>query len=64
MSVTIAKNNFVILCQWSVSLSPNVPDFLKGDYLLNIRVSHSMAFLETQYKIPGEHLDVFSDGES
>lgn len=64
MSVTIAKNNFVILSQWSVSLSLHVPDFLKEEYLLNISFSHSVAFLETQYKIPGEHLDVFSDGES
>jgi len=62
MSVTIAKNNFLILHQ---SPSPQMSlFFFKGEYLLNISVSHSIAFLETQYKIPREHLDAFSDGES
>lgn len=63
MSVITTKNNFLIF-------HPSVPSaqmflsFLKGEYLLNISVSHSVAFLETQYKIPREHLDGFSDGES
>lgn len=64
MSVTIVKNNFLILHQ---SPSPQMSlcfFFFKGEYLLNISVSHSVAFLETQYKIPREHLDAFSDGES